>query len=103
MKKVLLCFMTIAIPVLLVLTVLQAGRFGHLQKELRDYRQKEDELITGNAKKISAIAILMSPARIEKIAIEDLGMKKALASEIIRVSLEPNYDGGIEKNGETRE
>ncbi|MEL3907514.1 MAG: cell division protein FtsL [Treponemataceae bacterium] len=87
MKKFLSLLMTLGITVLLLATVLQSSRYTRLQNELQDYREKEEELITSNLKKISAIAILASPARIEKIAVEDLEMRKAKASEIIRVSL----------------
>lgn len=86
-KKILMGFMTIAIPVLLLITVLQSSRYTRLKNELEDYREKEDELISNNSKKISAIAILTSPERIEKIAVEDLEMRKALPSEIMRVAL----------------
>lgn len=87
MKKFLSLLMTLGITVLLLVTVLQSSRYMRLQNELQDYREREEELITGNSKKISAIAILASPTRIEKIAVEDLEMRKATASEIIRVSL----------------
>lgn len=87
-RKFLAVLMTIAIPLMLILTVLQSARYISLQNVLRDYQEKEEELISGNAKKISAIAILTSPERIEKIAEEDLEMRKAKPSEIIRVSLE---------------
>lgn len=87
MKKFLSVVMTLGITVLLLMTVLQSSRYIRLQNELRDYREREEALITGNAKKISAIAILTSPSRIEKIALEDLQMRKAEPSEIIRVRL----------------
>lgn len=87
MKKFLSVVMTFGITVLLLMTVLQSSRYIRLQNELRDYREREEALITGNAKKISAIAILTSPSRIEKIALEDLQMRKAEPSEIIRVRL----------------
>lgn len=87
MKKFLSVVMTLGITVLLLMTVLQSSRYIRLQNELRDYREREESLITGNAKKISAIAILTSPSRIEKIALEDLQMRKAEPSEIIRVRL----------------
>lgn len=87
MKKFLSVVMTLGITVLLLMTVLQSSRYIRLQNELRDYREREEALITGNAKKISAIAILTSPSRIEKIALEDLQMRKAESSEIIRVRL----------------
>lgn len=87
MKKFLSLLMTLGITGLLLITVLQSSRYILLQKELSDYREHEELLITGNAKKISAIAILTSPSRIEKIAVEDLEMRKAKPSEIIRVRL----------------
>lgn len=89
MKKILSVCMTVAIPVLLLLTVLQSAKYNRLQNELDDCVAMQEELITGNAKKISAIAILQSPQRIEKIAVDDLNMKKADPADIIRVSIKP--------------
>lgn len=88
MKKILAGLMTVAIPLLLVGTVLQSSRYTRLKAELQDYRDKEEELITSNSKKISAIAILTCPERIERIAVEDLKMRKARSNEIVRISLE---------------
>lgn len=90
MRKFLVGFMTICIPVLLLATVLQSSRYTRLKNVLKDYCIKEEELVVNNSKKISAITILTSPERIERIAIEDLQMRKALPNEIIRVRLESN-------------
>ena len=47
-----------------------------------------------NKKKISGISILSKPERIERIAVEELKMRKALSAEILRVSIsKENKDG----------
>ena len=50
-------------------------------------------MIAANKRQISAISILSKPQRIEKIAVEELGMHKADSSQIIRISLDTEKKG----------
>ncbi len=86
-KKVLLCLLALAIPVMLYLYAVQARRYTDLEKDLRDLERKQAELIEQNKKLVSDISVLSSADRIEKIALEDLGMHKAQAEDIVRVEM----------------
>ncbi|WP_038073180.1 septum formation initiator family protein [Treponema sp. C6A8] len=86
-KKVLLCALALSIPVMLYLYAVQAKRYTDLEKDLRDLERKQAELIEQNKKLVSDISVLSSADRIEKIAVEDLGMHKAQAEDIVRVEM----------------
>ena len=86
MKKFLVAVLTFLIPLCLILTMIQSSRYASVESELNDYTERQYQLIEENKKKISAIAMLSSQERIEKIACENLKMRKAYASEIMRVS-----------------
>jgi len=61
---------------------------------LADYNKEQSKIIDENKKKISGISILSKPERIERIAVEELKMRKALSAEILRVSIsKENKDG----------
>ncbi|PIE98128.1 MAG: cell division protein FtsL [Treponema sp.] len=92
MKKLFAFLLTVFIPLLLLITVLQASKCSLIEKELADYAKEQNMLISENKRKISAIAILTKPDRIEKIAIKNLGMRKAKPSEIMRVSFTEDGD-----------
>ena len=86
-KKLLLCLLALAIPVMLYLYAVQAKRYTDLEKDLRDLERKQAELIEQNKKLVSDISVLSSADRIEKLALEDLGMHKAQAEDIVRVEM----------------
>lgn len=86
-KKVLVCILALSIPVMLYLYAVQAKRYTDLERDLRDLERKQAELIEQNKKLVSDISVLSSADRIEKIAVEDLGMHKAQAEDIVRVEM----------------
>ena len=86
-KKLLLCVLAFAIPVMLYLYAIQAKRYTDLEKDLRELERKQAELIEQNKKLVSDISVLSSADRIEKIAVQDLGMHKAQAEDIVRVEM----------------
>ena len=79
-KKVLVCILALSIPVMLYLYAMQAKRYTDLER-------KQAELIEQNKKLVSDISVLSSADRIEKIAVDDLGMHKAQAEDIVRVEM----------------
>jgi len=87
LKKVLVCILALSIPVMLYLYAMQAKRYTDLERDLRDLERKQAELIEQNKKLVSDISVLSSADRIEKIAVDDLGMHKAQAEDIVRVEM----------------
>ncbi|MEL3906293.1 MAG: cell division protein FtsL [Treponema sp.] len=95
MKHFFAFILTLSIPCLLLLTVRQSWAYNALDREVRAYDNEQQRLIAENKRKISAISILSKPQRIEKIAVEELQMRKAESSEIIRISLDTGKKGKL--------
>ena len=93
MKHFLAFILTISIPCLFFFTVKQSQVYNALEREVNAYNDEQNRLIAENKRKISAISILSKPQRIEKIAVEELGMHKADSSQIIRISFDKEKKG----------
>ncbi|MGN0730125.1 cell division protein FtsL [Treponema sp.] len=76
-----------SIPGLLILNGIQAGKYRDLKKEVSALEKKQEKLIEENKKLITSISVLSSSDRIETIAENDLGMRKAETEEIVRVEM----------------
>lgn len=87
LKNVVLVILALCVPVLLALHGFQSNRYKNLENELKDLEKKQTELIEQNRQLISEISVLSSSERIERIAVEELGMRKVDSSEIIRVEV----------------
>ena len=77
------CLLTISIPAMLILYGLQAKKY----KDLTKLERKQEKLIEENKRIVSEISVLTNAERIEKIAVEELGMHKAEAEDIVRVEM----------------
>lgn len=86
-SKLLLCLVVLSIPAMLCLYAVQAKKYTALTQEVRDLEKKQEKLIEENKKLVSDIAVLSSADRIEKIAVEELGMHKAETEDIVRVEM----------------
>ena len=85
--KVFFCIFVLTIPLVLCLYATQARRYTALTSEIRELEKKQEKLIEENKKLVSDIAVLSSADRIEKIAVEELGMHKAETEDIVRVEM----------------
>ena len=81
------CLLTISIPAMLILYGLQAKKYKDLTKEVVELERKQEKLIEENKRIVSEISVLANAERIEKIAVEELGMHKAEAEDIVRVEM----------------
>ncbi len=86
-KVVLISLFALSIPVMLVLYAVQAKKYSDLTKEITELETKQEKLIEENKKLVSDISQLSSAERIERIAVEELGMHKAQAEDIVRVEM----------------
>lgn len=86
-ETIILILLAISIPGMLIIQGVQSSRYEKLENEIRKLEKEQAELIEKNNQLISEISILSSSERIEKIAVEELGMRKADSSEIIRVEV----------------
>ena len=85
--KIAVCLFVLFIPSMLFLYGFQAKRYSKLKLEIKALEQKQEKLIEENKKIVNEISILSSADRIEKIAVEELGMHKAQAEDIARVEM----------------
>ena len=81
------CLLTISIPAMLILYGLQAKKYKDLTKEVVELERKQEKLIEENKRIVSEISVITNAERIEKIAVEELGMHKAEAEDIVRVEM----------------
>lgn len=86
-KTVLICIFTLSIPLMLILYAMQTKKYTDLTREIADLESKQEKLIEENKKLVSDISMLSSAERIEKIAVEELGMHKAEPEDIVRVEM----------------
>lgn len=94
MKNISAVVITLFIPILLFLVVLQSSKYISVEREIKDYDKEQFKVIEDNKKKISGISILSRPERIEKIAVEELKMRKALSPEILRIEITGRKNDG---------
>jgi cell division protein FtsL len=78
------------IPALLALDSIQSKRYAELNAEITSLEKTQAQLVEENRKLITDISILSSADRIETIATEELGMRRAVTDEIIRVEMKRN-------------
>lgn len=86
-QNILIILVVVAIPLLLVLYAFQTKKYTDLTKEIVELERKQEKLIEENKKLVSDISVLSSADRIEKIAVEELGMHKAVSEDIVRVEM----------------
>jgi len=86
--------LTLAIPLVLFACIWQSGRYASLENEVARMDKQQYEAIALNKRLISGISVLSTPERIERVALEDLGMRKARPGEITRIELKKGELGG---------
>ena len=86
-RIVFVCLAAISIPAMLMIDAVQARKYTDLKNQVIDLEEKQSELIEENKKLITDISLLSSADTIERLASEELGMRKAETDEIIRVEM----------------
>jgi cell division protein FtsL len=74
MKRVLIIVLALTIPAMLCLRVWQVYRYQRLVSRLEELDSEQREWLERNKKLLAAIAVLRSPARIERLATGRLGL-----------------------------
>lgn len=86
------CVIALLIPLLMLAYAFQSKRFNDLNREIEALEKKQEKLIEDNKRLVSDISLLTSAQRIEKIAVEELGMHKAESDDIVRVEMTGSKD-----------
>ena len=74
---------------LLLLNVWQSYRYEMLSRNVSLLENEQSRIVEENKRTIADITALLSPARIRRIATEELGMSAAVSEEIYRVEVKP--------------
>ena len=85
LRRVILYFMTLTIPLSLGLAAWQATRYTALEKKIEFLVTEQEEWIESNKRLIAGIAVLSSVERIEHIARNQLGLTKKRPEEVLQV------------------
>ncbi len=86
--------LALGIPLMLSGGVWQSFRYSRLETEIRNMEKEQYSVIQDNNRMISGITVLSTPERIERVAVQDLSMRKARPEEIMRIELEGGHVGG---------
>jgi len=86
-KYLLLYIMVISIPLFLGLVVWQSNRYLHLTRELTRLEQTQTEWIESNKRLIASVAEYSSMQRIDRIAKEQLDLKKIPPEYFLQVRI----------------
>jgi cell division protein FtsL len=82
MKKLVVLLFAVSVPVLLGFKIWQVQRTQALLERIETMDQQQREWLEKNKKLLSAIAVFRSPARIEKLAREKLGLESGAEPEL---------------------
>lgn len=94
MKNIVNAALVLAIPLMLSAVVWQSSRYMALQRETSAMELLQGDVIDSNKHLISGISLLSTPERIERVAEEELSMRRALKDEILRIALKKGGLGG---------
>jgi cell division protein FtsL len=86
-SRVRIYFIALLIPSFLCLDSMKSLKYVSIQREIRELEKTYAKLIEKNKTLIADISNLSSTSRIEAIAVNELAMRKATSSEIMRVEV----------------
>lgn len=87
LTDVVVVILALCIPALMILAGIQTHRYTVLERRVEELNESQYEIIEESRRLVSDISVLANSDRIEQIATEELGMRKAESEEIIRVEI----------------
>jgi cell division protein FtsL len=91
MRRILLYFITLTIPLFLGLAVWQATRYTDLEQEIKELQAVQEEWVESNKLLIAEIAVLSAAERIEYIAGHELGLSKKQPEAVLQIRIQRGY------------
>lgn len=87
-RRILLYFFVFSLPLFLYIHVRQTVRYTELENEVTRLEAEQETWVESNKRLIAGIAVLSSSARIEYIALRDLGLVKKTPEEILQIRID---------------
>ncbi len=94
MKTSVLLGLAALIPALLFANVVQGFRFERQERAISSLQREQHELFEENKRAITGIAMLRSPTRLRRIAIEDLELEMITPERILTIELPSGRHNG---------
>jgi cell division protein FtsL len=86
-RPLLVYFVSLSIPVLLILVSWQSARYVDLEREITLIEKEQEEWVESNNRLIAAIAILSSSERIEYISQNQLGLGRVKPEDVLQIRI----------------
>ncbi len=86
MKKFLIILMVLTVSFLFSLEVWQVARYKELANEVRELETEQESWVDENKQILADISVLRSPERIQKLAVEQLGLEPLDPERILRIT-----------------
>jgi len=74
-------------PLSLGLAAWQAARYAELDKEVRRLEALQEDWVESNKRLIAGISALSSSGRIERVAVDELGLMKIRPERVLQVRI----------------
>jgi len=94
MKKILKTIGVLLLPVFLFLNVWQVFSYRMMESEITEMEKQQKEMLEENKRMIIGIEFLRNPARLEKVAEEQLDMERVSSRNIVRITVPVGGDDG---------
>jgi len=88
-----------SVPALLFMNVWQGVRYTRLRDEVHRLEEEQIAWYERNKNLLAAIGIYSSPKRLEAVAAQDPGTRKAAPKEAVRVQVEPDGSSSSSDTG----
>jgi len=86
-KKIVILVLVLTVPVFLSLETWEAFRYRRLQREVQDLMEEQREWIETNKRVLANISLFRSPERIEKLALEELGLTQPAPDQVLHIEI----------------
>lgn len=93
MNRKILLFCALTLPVFILINIVQSYNFEQHRREVSALEKEQKVWMEKNKRMLAGIAILSSPARLEKLA-REMGLRPPAQDKVIKVQLaKRNADG----------
>ncbi|MDR0497074.1 MAG: septum formation initiator family protein [Treponema sp.] len=87
-RYLLMYFFVFTIPVFLGVVAWQSVRYKELERNVQALEAVQEKLVENNKKLIALVAVHSSSARIEQVAVHDLGLSKMRPEDVLQIRIE---------------